>query len=496
MTIMRVVPISKTGKVFGNFTSSVKKNGPFVPFRATILTRCTDEGIILRLGSVSSNVAGACFERRDLTRYEKNFKRVVGETVVDKNDTSFTIPGSGAASLTSKGMVGDIFQTIDLNCENDHLYEYRARLYLKGGVTKTSQVSRFQKYIKPLELVSTIISNISIGPIVAAPLRSEIAGINSPVRISFDIDFEIFPTSADKILQALEAAGLEDLYEKDVASIKASLQNLLFFNIERYNLATGETFYLGPIPQGTRLVDDGIASDALGPIMGQNYSYRITPCLASPDIAVQSITLIGTSRSSPRQIVKNITDLRNPATFAQLQSLKIHAQSAASQPIGNLLALDFIKVKATKNFSKLSFQKGTIPTSNLTFGLTDFSTGDSVDIPVSTGYSAISIKNVNLSLGMRSGPIVRWRSAGGMSARKLVDFFVVLAKKQGEKYTAGTCHRLVSDNFSFVDSSNKNYVGIIEYSVKPVFLDGKVGDELLIGTMLMTDRNSKFKRGN
>ena len=65
LTIMRVVPVSKTGKVFGNFTSSVKKNGPFVPFRATIFTRCVERGIILRLGGVSSNVVGACFERRD-----------------------------------------------------------------------------------------------------------------------------------------------------------------------------------------------------------------------------------------------------------------------------------------------------------------------------------------------------------------------------------------------------------------------------------------------
>ena len=433
-----------------------------------------------------------------LTKHEKNFKRVIGETVIDKNDTSFRTPGSGAASLVSKGIAGDIFKTIDLNCASDHLYEYRARLYLKGGVTKTSQVSRFQKYIKPLELVSTIISNISVNPITAAPLRSEISGINSPVRISFDVDFEIFPTSADKILYALEAAGLESLYEKDIASIKASLQNLLFFNIERYNLATGETFYLGPIPQGTRLVDDGIVSDALGPIMGQNYSYRITPCLASPDIAVQSITLIGTSRSTPRQVVKNITDLRNPATFAQLQNLQINSLGSQQQQLPSFFALtaDNIRVKAVKNFSKLSFTRGTVPTSNLTFGLTDFSTGDSIDIPISTGYASVSIKNVNLSLGMRSGPIVRWRSAGGRSARKLVDFFVVLAKKQGEKYTAGTCHRLASDNFSFVDSSNKDYVGIIEYSVKPIFLDGKVGDELLVGTMLMPDRSSKFKRGN
>ena len=492
LSIMRVVPVSKSGKVFGNFTSSVKKNGPFIPFRAAISTSCTSDGIVLHLGSISANIAGACFERRNVTRKEKNFKKVIGAQILDKNDNSFKFPSLGAGSLSSKGILGEMFRVIDTNCEEDHLYEYRARLYLKEGVTKTSEVSRFQKYIRPMGVISTIVSDPVVTPPNTKPLKTEIDAGNSPVVISFNIGFQILPTSSDKILQALTAVGLQGLYSSDVESIRSQLQNLIFFNIERFNLATGETAYLGVFPQGVRIVDDGIVTEARGPIMGQNYRYKVTPCLASPQIAVQSAKSSGTARVNPRQIVSNSSYLRNPSTYIQLQQ----AYGQNPQPSESSLLVSYGKIKSIKNFSKPSLVHGMIPTSNRMFSLASFSTGDSVEVSCSTGYPSVLIKNVNMSLGVRAGPIIRWRSAGGRSARKLVDFFVVLVKKQDEKYIAGVCHRLESDNFSFVDFSNKDYVGSAEYSVKPVFLDGKIGKEVLIGTLLMPDRSVIFKRGN
>jgi len=494
MTIMRVVPISKTGKVFGNFSSSVKKNGPFVPYRAALSTYCNDEGIVIKLENASSNTTGVVFERRDLTIKERNFSKVLGPLEVDENNLSIQNVGVGAASLKSKGGRG-IFRTLDRSVKEGHLYEYRARLYLREGVTRTSIMSRFETFITPMEFVSTVLGDIKVTPVQSPPLRTEVSGLNSAINISFSIDFNVAPTDADKIMEALSTAGLSSLYTDEINEVKSSLQNLIFFNIERFNTETGETFYLGSFPPGKTIVDDGITTDALCPIMGQRYMYRVTPCLVQPDVAVQSISRTATSRTEPSPVLGSTTFLRNPSTYAKLRT---DYNLAALQAVADKaqLQLDYINIKTSKNFSRESFERGTVPTSNSLVSLADFSTGDYIDKFVSTGYETIKVKNVSVSMGKRAGPIVRWRSAGSATSRNFVDFFIVLVKKQGEKYIAGTCHRVVSDSFRFVDFSNKDYVGVIEYSIKPVFLGGKTGEEISVGTTMMLDRNTSFRRGN
>ena len=491
MTVMRVVPISRTGKTFGNFSSSVKKNGPFVPFRAAVSTMSTDKGILVSLQNVSPNVAGVCFQKRNITLHEKNFTKVIEPLESHPNNTSIDSPGQGAGSLKSKG---GVFSTLDRHVREGNLYEYRALLYLREGVDRISVMSRFETFITPMKFISTTISSMRVSTPKSKPIRSEVAGINAEVNISFNISFEIAPTDADKIMDGLAAAGLSNLYSAELASVKSSLQSLIFFNIERYNMYTGETFYLGSFPPDKMITDDGITTDALCPIMGQLYRYRITPCLVQPDVAVQSIQSVASSRTEPSPALGSRTALRNPSTYAKLRNTYTSVAAIVSNP--SILEANYINTKGAKNFSRSSFEKGTVPTSNSIVSLSDFSTGDFVDKTITTGMEYVKIKNVSVSMGKRAGPILRWKSAGANTSKAFVDFFVILAKKQGEKYLVGTCHRLSNNDFRFVDFSNKDYVGVIEYFLKPVFLSGKMGDELSLGSALMLDRNTRFRRGN
>jgi hypothetical protein len=129
--------------------------------------------------------------------------------------------------------------------------------------------------------------------------------------------------------------------------------------------------------------------------------------------------------------------------------------------------------------------------------MSEYSTGDTKDFILNTGAGVIRAKNRRISIGSRSGPIVKWTPMlKGGEVNHLVDFFIVLAKKQGEEYIAGTCLNTASEECRFVDYSNKDFIGRIIYSVIPIFLNGSKGKKIRIGSTLMINRNDKFRRGS
>ena len=122
--------------------------------------------------------------------------------------------------------------------------------------------------------------------------------------------------------------------------------------------------------------------------------YRVTPCLVQPDVAVQSISSTATNSTQSTPLVSNKAHLRNPSTYAKLQNTyRSAAQVRRSQ---TLKIINYNKAKSSKNFSRSSFDKGTLPAPNSISGITDFSTGDYVDRFISTGYETVKVKTLAL----------------------------------------------------------------------------------------------------
>jgi len=495
MTIMRVVPVSRTGEVYGGFSSSSIMNASFIPTIAGIYTTVKDGYINVELTNASDNVIGACFEKRDVTLNQKRYKKVVRPSVNDQTQQAALVnqPGTMIRSR-GKGSLGS-YVIQDRDVKEGHLYEYRVRLYLDCGVTRMSTISRFQKYTTPLDAVKMSINNITVTTPKNPPKISEFSR-GTAINVSLDISYSTSSDTSTQLKDALSAAGLDDLYTDEMEDLKTTLDNLIFFEIERFNNSTGETFYLGSFSAADTILDDGIATTAPAPITGQRYTYRVSAAFVSPEDIVtfekQKATYGTTSFSSTK-------DIRNPSRISTIKVAALSAAVADTSP--SALASTFLESKARKSFSKSSFSKGLVKSDEAVVAtiesvMSEFLTGDSFEFNVNTGSRNMRAKDRRVSVGARSGPIVKWRPIlRGGPVDHLVDFFIVIAKKSGRKYVAGTCINPKSDMCRFVDHHNKNFIGRIRYSVKPVFLDGNIGKEMRIGNVLMVNRNDKFKRG-
>jgi hypothetical protein len=495
MTIMRAVAVSKLGDVYGGFSSSTISDRTFIPYIASIYTTSTIKGIRVILDDVSLNVIGVCFERRNVSLNEKKFKKIVRPDSSDKENQAISTSTIVNPVKSKGGMSLKSFAIIDREVREGHLYEYRARLYLDCGVSKLSVTSRFHKFVTPMNMITISVNDIEVKKSKPKPELAEMSG-GSSVIVSFDVSYEMASTDTSKLLDALNAAGLDEFYSDDLNEIKSSLNNLIFFSVERFNKETGQTYHLGSFSSEDRITDDGIVTTAPAPVSGQRYAYRVTASLVSPE---EAISFIEQKASSATTAFSRTLDLRDPSRISTIRKSAI--ATATTETNTDALVSENIQSNARKSFSKSSFQKGLLKSPEATIEraeemMNEYSTGDTHDFNVNTGGINIRANNKNVSMGARSGPIVKWQPVlKGGNVNHLIDFFIVLANKQGEKYIAGTCLNIQSDMCRFVDYSNKDFIGRIEYSIKPVFLNGNLGKEIKIGTAVMVNRNDKFRRG-
>ena len=65
-----------------------------------------------------------------------------------------------------------------------------------------------------------------------------------------------------------------------------------------------------------------------------------------------------------------------------------------------------------------------------------------------------------------------------------IDFLIISAEKEGNEYPVGTAHVDNADyNIKFLDITNEDFYGRINYFVKPVFEDAEIGNRVYLGTV-------------
>lgn len=465
MVIMRAIPITKDGRTFNNFSSSLIGTKSFLVTKASVYTKPSLGGIILQIKNLSENVTGVFFERRNITRRERDFTPVITSV----NDGKFLQRKQSASAQSPLR-----YSVEDENVTAGHQYEYRARLFLREGVSSISTISRFEVFNPPMNFIS------------CKPISID----TSNNKVSFKIAWNIKQTTADKIKAALESAGLSDLWEEDLDSVKNNLRNLIFFDIERFNYDSGETDYLGVFPEGETVVDNGLLTAAGPPTSGISYIYRISPTLMAPEIAFDSLK----SSTTFKSVLSDPGVLRSPTTYAKLR--RIALQETVEDISIQASSISYNTSKANKYFSKPSLTRGVIPSSP-SDPLREFFSGDYFDFDINLRGSPISLSLTSLTYSANRGPVLRLTvGSGSQSKRELIDSFVILCEKQGVKSICGACHKSDNNNLIFIDYLNKNYVGRIVYSAIPIFLDGETGKEISLGSTIMRDRQVTKLRGN
>ena len=480
-SIVRAVPVSQTNEVFGNFSSSILSRSTIQQNYASIISKSVSGGVKVKIINYPQSAIGVLVVRRNLTKREKTFVelRYLDGKKVDTNEIVLNQQSqSSKVVIVPKNKTSEIVIT-DTNVKADSIYEYKARLNFKNGTSRLSRSSSVIKFVEPLEMVSVDLTNITID--------------KSTNNVSFNVGYTIAETDADILLNSLNSLGLADLYSDDIQEIKGKLQNLVIFDIDRFDKITGETVNIGLFSNG-EVIDSSTATNAES---SQLYTYTINPYIMSPDDVLSDLIDI----ENNTELVSNTKDLRNPSTFSSLRKKVSETSKKSTESAGTKIER-FSKDKSTKNLSRSSLSRGTLQSvdvkSNKTLSSTlkNSPTGDSISVDVDTGFKSFTLSSGNISEGGHGGAVIRWSVSEGRTGSSKIDYFVVMAKKQGRNVIAGNCHYVSSLRSAFIDYSSKEFVGTIEYSVVPVFLDGSLGSAVSVGKITQSDKNTTFKRGN
>ena len=484
----RALPVTKTGRVYSNFDSSSITSGMFTQYRSSLYTSCKKQSIQIFVRSTSPDVYGIEIQRRNLTINEKSFKTISSIRRTETADPAAFRNTAAAKPLGTSPM--KVHQAYDFNVTEGDVYEYRGLLHLKCGVSKLSSISRVQTYIPPSALVSlTFKSTIVTEGSANNSIVGDVAG-RDKLSVTLQIGYELIQNDTQKLFEALNAVGLSDLFGQEISQIKSSLDNLIFFKVSRFNCMTGETQYLGVFSSTTLVVDDGNMSSSIAPVSNQIYIYRAEVCLVSPSDATSMIKdqiyNMGTGIADTGQV-------KNPGTIARMTETSFKNNTIKTTKAS--ASIGFADSEAKKHYSKYSLLNGTLESSKNKISksvLSDYPTGDFIDTTISTLKPA-SFFNTSVSFGnSHSGPILSWSCSP--SASKELDFFIVIAKKVGIRTISGTAHCPISGRVVYADMTNNDFVGIIEYSIIPVFISGVFGQEFLMPDIILQPRETKFRR--
>ena len=68
----------------------------------------------------------------------------------------------------------------------------------------------------------------------------------------------------------------------------------------------------------------------------------------------------------------------------------------------------------------------------------------------------------------------------------MIDFLIIFSQKNGINYINGAVHTLEnSHRVQFVDGSQKNYTGLVEYYIQPVYENKKLGEVTSLGSIVV-----------
>lgn len=461
--LTRVTTTGRLGTQYGNFNQASVKGGPILTNRLSFMTKCNPQGIELSLlSSVPNHISGMCYVRRDISHGVTRARW----TMIRR-----------AGSFPEKGVKG--FTLIDTFPKEGRTYEYKIKIYMQNGVSRYSINSRFEKFIKPTEALIPSLTNFTT---VKDTERSSIS-------VLFNIAYSMNLDDADILMKLLSQAGLSDMYDAELSEIKDSLSALVCFRVERFNIASGETIDLGVATAGS--FTDSYKLGLNPPALNTNYVYRVYPQLVSPSDVVDSLTSYTDVQSSPSAI-GSTSAIGNPTAISRMRSkLRSDQTSVSSQSSRDE---SFLKNRLSTSMSGKSLRKGTLSSASESKNpLDSYGTGDYIDKKFSTGSVSVKVKPGKVTYGGHGGPIVRWSSD---DSSNYVDYFAVIAKKQGSFQVVGNCCGYAKTSYTFIDYMSVGYVGMIDYFVVPITLDGSTSARQRVGSTVMIDTNTKFRRSN
>jgi len=433
-SIFRAVQALPDGRVLGNFTSATLPVGVYTNYHCVIYTGSTSEGISVTVSRLPENVKYVEILRRDTSIGQREYESIYKEDEIEPRGLLGRLN-----PLVRKE--GAIINAIDYLVKRDHIYEYRCRLFYKNGLTKLSSTTRTQKHVPPTGLSTVEITDLTT------------TSVGSSQSVTFNVAGEQIPSATDILIEAIQNAGLSELFNDDLAEIRTSLKNIIVFDIERFDYVTGETYNMGVFPAGPVTDSDPIN----GPKRGRSYTYRAHALLRSPLELLEEIRTSFIDAQMPQG------ELADPS-----------ARLARSSP--DPIDPNF----SDKFYSRSSFRRGTLSYGSALGALTTAQdrfekdpTGDTASAVADMRSGLPTVTNIEKKYVIGKGVLVSWSASGNS---EIIDFFAVASERPDGRFVAGACHNVNNNGYYlFIDRSIKGYEGSVSYHITPVFLDGTIG---------------------
>tara|TARA_R110002126_G_scaffold141747_8_gene286888 strand:- start:1620 stop:4319 length:2700 start_codon:yes stop_codon:yes gene_type:complete len=388
-----------------------------------------NNGIEIKLGNFQGEYTVAVI-RRDTTKKEKSFSHI--DTLNQVQSTQ--IVNSNTSGLTF----------IDSNVKENHIYEYRAKIFTRSGREIISTGYSIIKYQKLIDNKLDI--NVST-PV----LTTSTSGI---IDVNFTVDIELTETNISAVTNILKSQDLDGYFDSELKENRSKLNDLIMIGIKREDLTLGITEDFGILRAGNFSDRRQQNRANVSPLReSRQYRYVISVFLRNPDTMIPGL-------------LKSITDNETGLTYEFSPSKFLHPVTLSSSTLRT---------------------KSAIQESNAVDGFNAGFSGAQYFVNVLTASPArLKILGGSVKLNERKMNNIRWKIKGSISN---VSHFIIIGSQLGMRSIIGKVHAISSNKtFSFVDKIINKDDGEIQYSVIPVYTDLSMGKESNIGKMTSKSR--------
>jgi hypothetical protein len=392
-------------------------------------TFLNNNGITIRLGNFQGEYTVAVI-RRDTTKKEKSFSRI---SIL--NQVQNTKPASPTtAELTF----------LDSNVKENHVYEYRAKIFTRAGREIVSTGYSLIKYQRLIDNKLDI--NVSV-PVLTTPE----VGI---LDVKFTVDVKLTETNISAVTEILKSQNLDGYFNSELEENRSKLKDLIMIGVEREDLTLGrkEDFGLLLLGDFSDRSNQKIANVSQLRTNRQ-YRYVISVFLRSPETMIPDL-------------LKTVTDSETNISYEFHPSKFLHPGTLSSSTLRT---------------------KRAIQESNIN---DDFSAGFSgaqyfVNV-LTTASPSPKVLGGSVKLNEKQMNTLRWKIKGDSSK---ILHFIVISSQLGMRSIIGKVHAISANKtFSFIDKIINKDDGEIVYSVIPVYSDLTMGKESSIGKMTSKSR--------
>lgn len=521
--LFRVTSIAK-GMTSNTFYTSLHSSKPEVNHFAPLFCRITKTGIDIKVYNIPGTVDSISIVRRNISIGEKSFSPIKNRNSYYKKTGLINIEklnNKKYVNLGQSSISSVVFK--DNRAQNENVYEYKAVFHFDDSSSVMCLNSFIIEYLEVSNLVKISFGNMVVsdtGNVTFECLVGRQANIidNLFQRISGFFAENTSATSNEALLTT---------FASQFDSLKSQLDKYIELEVLRYNTITGEMKIVSPsttpgegkfqvkfteIDKGTALITDNIENSretlfiyTVQPMLRPTYDlltdiFKVLENISTSqqsqgaegidytglttslmDIANASLVQSSTTNKYFTRNAKRHGVIQSDSQYYEEASGDVMYYARTGDVVYNAYTSRSISIEIKSPVIKLvkSLPKGN---SKLVQTLGSEYIDDNGNTK-STGNLITDIKSRQFANKFDRLVVLDFNIAGDV---EMIDFLIIFSQKNGINYINGAVHTLEnSHNVQFVDGSQKNYTGLVEYYIQPVYENKKLGEVTSLGSIVV-----------